>query len=62
VTIEVGHIHRAAEIMGMGSFSVWDALILAAAESARCSHVYSEDMQHGYQIAGMTVVNPFRQT
>ncbi len=37
----------------------WDALIIAAAASAGCKTLYSEDLSHGHKIAGMKIVNPF---
>ena len=42
-----------------GEFSFWDALIVEAALSAGCKTLYSEDMQHGRVIDGMTLENPF---
>ena len=40
--------------------SWWDALIVAAAKSAGCRYLLSEDFQEGYDWGDMTVVNPFR--
>jgi predicted nucleic acid-binding protein len=40
-------------------FAFYDALIVAAAIEAGCDTLYSEDMQHGGSIGGMTIVNPF---
>jgi predicted nucleic acid-binding protein len=40
-------------------FSFDDALIVAAAIEAGCDILYSEDMQHGRAIGGMTIQNPF---
>ncbi len=40
-------------------FAFYDALTLAAALEAGCDTLYSEDMQHGRDIAGLTIVNPF---
>ena len=37
----------------------YDALIVAAAAEAGCNTLYSEDMQHGRAIAGLTISNPF---
>jgi predicted nucleic acid-binding protein len=37
----------------------YDALIVAAATEAGCDTLYSEDMQHGRAIAGLTIRNPF---
>lgn len=39
--------------------SYWDAAILAAAKSARCQHLLTEDLNHGQDYDGITVVNPF---
>lgn len=42
-------------------FSVYDAMIVAAALLADCSILYSEDMQHGQVLEKrLTVRNPFR--
>lgn len=38
----------------------WDALILAAAQRARCIELWSEDLQHGRRYGNLTVLNPFR--
>ena len=40
-------------------FSFYDSLIIAAAIEGKCDVLYSEDMQHGQLIEGMTIVNPF---
>jgi predicted nucleic acid-binding protein len=39
--------------------SYWDAAILAAAKSARCLQLLSEDLNHGQDYDGITVINPF---
>ena len=39
--------------------SFYDSLIVAAALEAGCRRLYSEDMQHGQQIQGLTILNPF---
>ncbi|MBU1665361.1 MAG: PIN domain-containing protein [Gammaproteobacteria bacterium] len=39
--------------------SFWDAAILAAAQALGASVVYSEDLNHGQDYAGVRVVNPF---
>ncbi len=41
------------------NISFYDALIIAAASIADCTVLYSEDMQNGRQISGLTVLNPF---
>lgn len=39
--------------------SFWDASILAAAKAGRCGQLLSEDLQHGQDYDGVTVINPF---
>jgi predicted nucleic acid-binding protein len=41
------------------SFSFYDALIVAAALEAGCETLYSEDLQDGRALAGLTIINPF---
>lgn len=40
-------------------FAFYDALIVAAAIEASCDTLYSEDLQHGRNLGGLTIVNPF---
>lgn len=55
-----------AEIHGMAvelsrryGYRIYDSLIVAAAMQAGCTILYSEDMQHGFTIGKLTIVNPF---
>lgn len=41
-------------------FGFYDSLIVAAALAAGCSRLYSEDLQHGQAIQGLTIENPFK--
>ena len=42
-------------------YRIYDALIVAAALEARCTILYSEDMQDGQVVEGkLTIRNPFR--
>lgn len=43
-------------------FSFYDSLIVAAARGGGCQVLYSEDLQHGQNIGGLAVVNPFLGT
>jgi predicted nucleic acid-binding protein len=40
--------------------SIYDSMIVAAAQLAGCTTLYSEDMQHGLLIDGLRVVDPYR--
>jgi predicted nucleic acid-binding protein len=50
----------ALDIKTTHGLSYWDAAIVAAANAMGCRELLSEDMTHGREMAGVTVVNPFR--
>jgi predicted nucleic acid-binding protein len=57
VTVET---HEAAlKIAARYGFQIYDSLIVAAALEAGCDVLYSEDMQDGMRIDGLTIRNPF---
>ncbi len=39
--------------------SYWDALMVAAAQQQGCTHLLTEDLQHGQQVDTLRIVNPF---
>ena len=39
--------------------SFWDALVVAAAQAADCTHLLTEDLQDGQSLDGLAVTNPF---
>jgi len=59
VTISPAIVLEAIDLAILIQLSLWDALILAAASTAKCSVLYSEDMQDGFSLRGVTVRNPF---
>ena len=59
VPVTVAIHEKGLAIAEQYQFSFYDSLILAAAQEAGCRIVYSEDMQHGQTIGGVTVYNPF---
>lgn len=55
--------HTAALVLARDHGLVfYDALIVSAAIDAGCDTLYSEDMQHGRSIGGLSIVNPFLGT
>jgi predicted nucleic acid-binding protein len=50
---------RALEVRQRWRFSFYDSLIVAAAQSAGCKRLLSEDLQHGQRFDGLVVENPF---
>ena len=49
----------ALSIQERTGYSYYNSLIVAAALSAGCHILYSEDMQDGREIEGLKIVNPF---
>jgi predicted nucleic acid-binding protein len=58
VTLEV--MHAALRTKKRFRISYWDAAIVEAAKAARCSVIYSEDLNDGQDFGGVRVENPFR--
>ncbi len=53
--------HEAAlRISGRYGYHIYDSLVIAAALEARCDTLYSEDMNDGQAIEGLTIRNPFK--
>jgi len=50
---------RGLELQSRYRYSFYDSLIIAAALEAGCTRLYSEDLQDGARIEGMTTTNPF---
>ena len=51
---------RAIGIREKHSIPWYDSLIFSAAIEGECKTLYSEDLQHGREIQGVRVQNPFR--
>ena len=43
-------------------FHIYDATVVASAIGAKCSTLYTEDLQHDQRIESVRVVNPFLET
>lgn len=53
-------IHVAAvQIAQRYGYHIYDSLMIAAAQHAGCTSLYSEDMQHGQKIGSLRIRNPF---
>jgi predicted nucleic acid-binding protein len=58
VTPEI--IKDAIDCSLINRLSFWDALIVAAAESARCEKIWTEDLNDGQILRGVRIENPLR--
>lgn len=59
VQIDLELIEQGIDISILSQISFWHGLIIAAAEQANCSLIYSEDLNSGQTIRGINIVNPF---
>lgn len=59
--IGVPDILAAVDLHRLHGFSIWDALVVRAAKQAGCALLLSEDLQHGREVDGVRIVNPFRR-
>jgi predicted nucleic acid-binding protein len=50
---------RGLDIAERYKFSIYDSMIVAAALHAGCTTLFSEDLQNGQTIDGLTIQNPF---
>ena len=50
---------RALGIQSRYRYTFYDSLIIAAALEAGCTRLYTEDLQGGQRIEGLTITNPF---
>ena len=50
---------RALDLQTRYRYGFYDSLIIAAALDAGCTLLYSEDLQDGQRIEGLTIRNPF---
>lgn len=61
VAVDAGLLERAWTIQDRYPLSFWDALIVAAARSASCRYLLTEDLQADQDLDGVLVINPFRR-
>ncbi len=59
IGLEQDILIAATELRKNHKFSFWDSLIVACALKTSCSILYSEDMQHGFIIDQLQIINPF---
>ena len=60
VIIDADLIKEAIDTSVLNRISFWDALIVTAAERAKCEYLYTEDLNSGQIIRGVKVENPYR--
>jgi predicted nucleic acid-binding protein len=59
VRFESSDVVAAIELHRLTRISFWDAMIVHAARLAGAAVLYSEDLQHGSSLGGISILNPF---
>jgi predicted nucleic acid-binding protein len=59
VSASISIYRRALDLQVRYRYGFYDSLIFAAALDAGCTRLYSEDLQDGQRIEGLTIENPF---
>ncbi len=59
MTVDYAAIRAAAGLAGTAQLSFWDALVIVAAARCGAEVLYTEDLNHGQEIMGIRVDNPF---
>lgn len=59
VAIDAQLVTRAWAIQDRYGFSFWDSSIVAAAQTAGCRYLLTEDLQHQQRIDTLEIINPF---
>lgn len=62
VPVDVDLVTRAWGIEDRFALSWWDALVVAAAQTAGCTVLLTEDLQDGQDLEGLRVVDPFQHS
>jgi predicted nucleic acid-binding protein len=54
-------LKAALQLQAKAQLSFWDAMMVQAAIEARCDRLYTEDLNAGQRVGGVTLVNPFKK-
>ncbi len=60
VPASISLYNRALDVQARYRYGFYDSLIVAAALDAGCTRLYSEDLQDGQRIEGLTIEIPFK--
>lgn len=59
VDSDLGLVTSAMELSTQQQLSIWDAMVVVAAQRAGAQTLYTEDLNHGQLFGTVRVVNPF---
>jgi predicted nucleic acid-binding protein len=59
MVVDYAAIRAAVGLADQAQLSFWDALVVVAAARTGATVLYTEDLNHGREILGVRVTNPF---
>ncbi len=59
LAMDLGTVAAAWHLQDRFGFNWWDCLIVAAARLSECDYLLTEDLQHGQDLDGLVVIDPF---
>jgi predicted nucleic acid-binding protein len=59
IVVDYAAIRAAVGLADQDQLSFWDALVVVAAARAGARVLYTEDLNHGQEILGVRITNPF---
>ena len=59
VAVDYGTVLAAVHFQRRCNISYWDGLVIAAAHTARCERLYTEDLNDGQRYGELVAINPF---
>jgi len=60
LTLDWTVVQHAWQAQDRFRFNWWDCLIVAAARLGECDYILTEDLQHGQDLDGIVVLDPFQ--
>jgi predicted nucleic acid-binding protein len=58
---DIGDLLQAIDLLQSYPLSCWDAMVVQSAARLHCTHLFSEDLNHGQVYGNVQVINPFRE-
>jgi len=60
MVVDYAAIRASVSLADQAKLSFWDALVVVAAARTGSAVLYTEDLNHGQEILGVRIINPFR--
>ncbi len=58
-TPSIPFYHQSMLIQAETGYSLYDSMVISAAIATNCEILFTEDLQNGHEVHGITIINPF---